>query len=97
MVIVQFRDPMNVNGRLMRQYRACVSDSLRLGITCVYITVLCVQGILLHFLCRPFVNLLVSSNRFNSSLLTILVVLQAAKRLCSNFWRKDHTVSYMYM
>ena len=29
MVIVQFR------GRLMRQYRACVIDSLGLGITCV--------------------------------------------------------------
>ena len=29
MVIVQFRD------RLMRQYRACVVDSLGLGITCV--------------------------------------------------------------
>ena len=29
MVIVQFR------GRLVRQYRACVIDSLRLGITCV--------------------------------------------------------------
>ena len=39
MVIVQFR------GRLVRQYRACVVDSLGLGITCVYITVLCVQGI----------------------------------------------------
>ena len=29
MVIVQFR------GRLVRQYRACVVDSLELGITCV--------------------------------------------------------------
>ena len=29
MVIVQFR------GRLVRQYRACVVDSLGLGITCV--------------------------------------------------------------
>ena len=37
MVIVQF------HGRLVRQYRACVVDSLGLGITCV--TVLCVQGI----------------------------------------------------
>ena len=41
MVIVQFR------GRLMRQYRACVIDSLGLGITVSYITVLCVQGILI--------------------------------------------------
>ena len=39
MVIVQFR------GRLVRQYRACVVYSLGLGITCVLITVLCVQGI----------------------------------------------------
>ena len=40
MVIVQFR------GRLVQQYRACVVDSLGLGITYVsYITVLCVQGI----------------------------------------------------
>ena len=40
MVIVQF------GARLVRQYRACVVDSLGLGITCVlYITVLCVQGI----------------------------------------------------
>ena len=38
MVIVQFR------GRLVRQYRACVVDSLGLGITS-YITVLSVQGI----------------------------------------------------
>ena len=38
MVIVQFR------GRLVRQYRACVVDSLGLEITC-HITVLCVQGI----------------------------------------------------
>ena len=37
MVIVQFR------GRLVRQYRACVVDSLGLGITGV--TVVCVQGI----------------------------------------------------
>ena len=37
-VIVQFR------GRLVRQYRACVVDSLGLGTTS-YITVLCVQGI----------------------------------------------------
>ena len=37
-LIVQFR------GRLVRQYRACVVDSLGLGITS-YITVLCVQGI----------------------------------------------------
>ena len=36
MVIVQFR------GRLVRQYRACVVDSLGVGI---YITVVCVQGI----------------------------------------------------
>ena len=39
MVIVQFR------GRLVRQYRACVVDSLGMGITCVFFTVLCVQGI----------------------------------------------------
>ena len=38
MVIIQFR------GRLVRQYRACVVDSLGLGSTS-YITVLCVQGI----------------------------------------------------
>ena len=37
MVIVQFC------GRLVRQYRACVVDSLGLRVTCV--TVLCVQGI----------------------------------------------------
>ena len=42
MVIVQF------HGRLVRQYRACVVDSLGLGIIYVsYITVLCVQGILM--------------------------------------------------
>ena len=39
MVIVQFR------GRLVQQYGACVVDSLGLGITLSYITVLCVQGI----------------------------------------------------
>ena len=39
MVIVQFR------GRLVRQYRACVVDSLGVGITWSYITVVCVQGI----------------------------------------------------
>ena len=38
MVIVQF------GGRLVRQYRACVVDSLGLGITC-HITVLCIQRI----------------------------------------------------
>ena len=36
MVIVQFR------GRLVRQYRACVVDSLGLGITS-YITILCTR------------------------------------------------------
>ena len=42
MVIVQFC------GDLVRQYRASVIDSLGLEITCVtYITVLCVQGILI--------------------------------------------------
>ena len=43
MVIVQFR------GRFVRQYRACVVDSLGFGITCFYhciiIIILCVQGI----------------------------------------------------
>ena len=39
MVIVQFR------GRLVRQYRACVVDSLGLELHVSYITVLCVQGI----------------------------------------------------
>ena len=44
MVIVQF------HGRLVRQYRTCVVNSLGLGITC-HITVLCVQGIpILSFL-----------------------------------------------
>ena len=37
MVIVQFR------GRLVRQYRACVIDSLGLG-SVSYITVLCVKA-----------------------------------------------------
>ena len=40
MVIVQFR------GGLVRQYRACVIDSIGLGITCVlYHCTMCVQGI----------------------------------------------------
>ena len=39
MVIVQFR------GSLVRQYRACVVDSLGLGITLISLHVLCVQGI----------------------------------------------------
>ena len=39
MVIVQFC------GRLVQKYRACVVDYLGLGITCLIITVLCVQGI----------------------------------------------------
>ena len=38
MVIVHFR------GRLVQQYRACVVDSLGLGIMC-HITVLCVQDL----------------------------------------------------
>ena len=38
MVIVQF------HGRLVRQYKACIVDSLVLGITS-YINVLCVQRI----------------------------------------------------
>ena len=38
MVIVQFR------GRLVRQYRACVIDSLGLGITCVlYHSTMCTR------------------------------------------------------
>ena len=38
MVIVQFR------GRLVRQYRACVVDSLGLGITCVlYRSAMCTR------------------------------------------------------
>ena len=39
MVIVQFR------GRLVRQYRACVVDSLGVELHVSYITVVCVQGI----------------------------------------------------
>ena len=39
MVIVQFR------GHLVRQYTACVVDSLGLGIYVSYITAICVQGI----------------------------------------------------
>ena len=59
MVIVQFR------GRLVQQYRACVVDSLGLGIMC-HITVLCVQGTpilsLLQSLYSHSMNLLVSSH-----------------------------------
>ena len=39
MVIVQF------HGRLVRQYRACVVDSLGWELHVSYITVVCVQGI----------------------------------------------------
>ena len=51
-VIVQFR------GRLVRQYRACVVDSLGLGITCLislYSVYKASLSCLLHFLCHPYI------------------------------------------
>ena len=66
MVIVQF------HGRLVRQYRACVVDSLGLGITCVlYHCTMCTRHpdlVSFTFLCHPYIphynliNLLVSSH-----------------------------------
>ena len=64
MVIVQFR------GRLVQQYRACVVDSLGLGITrliSLYYVYKAARSCLLHFLCHPYIphynlNLLVSSH-----------------------------------
>ena len=52
MVIVQFR------GRLVRQYRACVVDSLGLGITCPisqYYAYKSSRSCLLCFLCHPYI------------------------------------------
>ena len=52
MVIVQF------HGRLVRQYRACVVDSLGLGITCLislYYVYKASRSCLLHFLCHPYI------------------------------------------
>ena len=60
MVIVQFR------GRLVRQYRACVIDSLGLGILRVlYHCTMCTRHPDLDFLCHPYIltlHLLVSSH-----------------------------------
>ena len=52
MVIVQF------HGRLVRQYRACVVDSLGLGITCVLYYVYSFAIPIFHI---EFLHLLVSS------------------------------------
>ena len=52
MVIMQFR------GRLVRQYRACVVDSLGLGITCLislYYVYKASRSCLLCFLCHPYI------------------------------------------
>ena len=82
MVIVQFR------GRLVRQYRACVVDSLRLGITCVlYHSTMCTRHsdlVSFAFYAIPIFhiiifNLLVSSH-FKTDLITIpnmLIILVA--------------------
>ena len=64
MVIVQFR------GRLVRQYRACVVDSLGLCLISLYYVYKASRSCLLHFLCHPYIphynlknfNLLVSSH-----------------------------------
>ena len=52
MVIMQFR------GRLVRQYRACVVDSLGLGITCLislYYVYKASRSCLLCVLCHPYI------------------------------------------
>ena len=52
MVIMQFR------GRLVRQYRACVVDSLGLGITCLislYYVYKASRSCLLCFLYHPYI------------------------------------------
>ena len=52
MVIMQF------GGRLVRQYRACVVDSLGLGITCLislYYVYKASRSCLLCFLCHPYI------------------------------------------
>ena len=79
MVIVQFR------GSLVRQYRACVVDSLGLGITCL-ISLYCVQHIpilsLLIFMpslystfqFKEFLHLLVSSH-FKLTIPNVLIIL----------------------
>ena len=73
MVIMQFR------GRLVRHYRACVVDSLGLGITCVislYYVYKASQSCLLCFLCHPYIphyNFLFTC--LLSDLITILLII----------------------
>ena len=62
-------------------YRACVIDSLGLGITCVYvsyITVLCVRSCFLCFLCHPYIlhsNLYIYLSPPIIKLLNLLIIL----------------------
>ena len=89
-VVVKFHR----NDRLMRQYRACGIDSFGLGITCIFITALCVQTVMilspllfmpsLHsILIRRIFRLLVPSH-FYTDLITSSdaagAMLQAAKK-----------------
>ena len=68
MVIVQFR------GRLVRQYRACVVDSLGLGITCLifHCTVYTASGSFMP----SHSNLLVSSH-FKLTILNLLIIVSS--------------------
>ena len=54
MVIVQFR------GRLVRQYRACVVDSLGVGITCVlYYSSMCTNLVSSAFYAIPIFHIII--------------------------------------
>ena len=81
MVIVQF------GGRLVQQYRACVVDSLGLGITCVlYHCTMCTRHPnlvslaipIFHIIICRIINLLVSSH-FKTYLITILLIILATR------------------
>ena len=94
----------NINDRLMRQYRACVIDSLGLGITCIlYRCNVCTRhpDLVFAFYAIPifyiiYLSPLIFKTVFN--LLTILVQVcsnaKAVKKTRMDYSR--HTVRYMY-
>ena len=79
-VIVQFR------GRLVRQYRACVVDSLGLGIVClISLYYVCVQSI-------PILSPLILMPSLNSTFIhlspLIFKLIQSQFLICRSYWCK---------
>ena len=94
MVIVQFR------GHLVRQYRACVIDSLELGITCVlyHCTWKGSQSCLPCFLCHPYILHSICRIFYIYFLNLLIIMVQVSSNATSSKKIPQHRlVMYMYM